>query len=106
MAELGPFRLITRGDELPVFAFTTAHIASYNVFDVSRRRCARAGGWCRRTHSPQTAQTSRCCGSWCATGFSHDMADLLLGDLARALPELERQPGPRRSAADASSFHH
>src|SRR5581483_8468941 len=35
---MGDFRLLTRGDELPVFAFTTAGgVDSYDVFDVSRR---------------------------------------------------------------------
>jgi glutamate decarboxylase len=41
---LGPFRLLTRGDELPVFAFTLADdIDRYTVFDVSN--AMRAGGW-------------------------------------------------------------
>src|SRR5215470_12302845 len=44
IAELGDFRLITRGDELPVFAFTTAdHVNDFDVFDVSRR--LRERGW-------------------------------------------------------------
>ncbi len=35
--ELGPFRLLTRGDQLPVFAFTlNDDVDSYSVFDVSR----------------------------------------------------------------------
>ena len=28
-------------------------------------------------------------------GFTHDMADMLLADLKRQLPRLERQPVPR-----------
>ncbi|NEE57505.1 glutamate decarboxylase, partial [Streptomyces sp. SID8455] len=42
--ELGDFRLLTRGDELPVFAFTTKpEVHAYDVFDVSRR--LREHGW-------------------------------------------------------------
>jgi glutamate decarboxylase len=39
-------------------------------------------------------------------GFSHDLADLLLADLSRLLPELESQPGPLRPAQGATGFHH
>src|SRR3954447_14312243 len=36
VAELGPFRMLTRGDELPVFAFTlNDDVTNFNVFDVS-----------------------------------------------------------------------
>jgi glutamate decarboxylase len=39
-------------------------------------------------------------------GFTHDLADLLLADLRRLLPELRAQPGPLRPAANATGFHH
>src|SRR6476620_3362486 len=36
IAEIGPFELLTRGDELPVFAFTLAEgVDNFTVFDVS-----------------------------------------------------------------------
>src|SRR3954452_19288142 len=35
IAELGPFRLLTKGDELPVFAFTLNDVDNFTVFDVS-----------------------------------------------------------------------
>ena len=37
-------------------------------------------------------------------GFTHDLADLLLGDLGRLLPELSAQERP--AAVATSSFHH
>jgi glutamate decarboxylase len=44
IAELGPFELITRGDELPVFAFTLRdEIENFTVFDVSN--ALRERGW-------------------------------------------------------------
>ena len=38
-------------------------------------------------------------------GFSHDMADMLVNDLMRQLPRLEKQPEPVHDHA-ASGFHH
>ena len=44
IAELGPFQLLTKGDELPVFAFTLEDgIDNYTVFDVSN--AMRERGW-------------------------------------------------------------
>jgi glutamate decarboxylase len=44
IAELGPFELLTRGDELPVFAFTLKdEVENYTVFDVSN--ALRERGW-------------------------------------------------------------
>jgi glutamate decarboxylase len=41
--ELGPFRLLTRGDELPVFAFTLSDdVENFTVFDVSNALRERA----------------------------------------------------------------
>ena len=42
--QLGPFELVTRGDELPVFAFTLRDdVENYTVFDVSS--ALRERGW-------------------------------------------------------------
>jgi glutamate decarboxylase len=38
-------------------------------------------------------------------GFTHDLADMLLDDLSRALPRLEKQPAPMHEP-EAQSFHH
>ena len=44
IAELGPFELLTRGDELPVFAFKLKDdVTNYTVFDVSN--AMRERGW-------------------------------------------------------------
>ena len=39
-------------------------------------------------------------------GFSHDMADMLVNDLRRQLPRLEKQPHPLHDSTTASCFHH
>src|ERR1700754_3098169 len=106
IADTGEFTLVSNGDQLPVFAFTTApHVSRYNVFDVSR--ALRERGWLLPAYTfPKNRTDLAVLRVVVRNGFSHDMADLLLADLCRALPDLAAQPAPRRSAADASSFHH
>ncbi|GIF75761.1 glutamate decarboxylase [Asanoa siamensis] len=106
IAGTGEFQLVSTGDQLPVFAFTTApRVTSYNVFDVSR--ALRERRWLVPAYTfPKNRTDLAVCRIVIRNGFSHDMADLLMADLERALPDLRAQPAPRRSAKDASSFHH
>ncbi|MFG2937920.1 glutamate decarboxylase [Streptomyces sp. NPDC048282] len=104
---LGDFRLLTRGDELPVFAFTTAdHVTAYDVFDVSRR--LRENGWLVPAYTfPANREDLSVLRVVCRNGFSKDLADLFVGDLTRLLPGLRRQPHPLTHDKDAAtSFHH
>ncbi|MEV6763792.1 glutamate decarboxylase [Streptomyces sp. NPDC051105] len=104
---LGDFRLLSRGDELPVFAFTTAdHVTSYDVFDVSRR--LRESGWLVPAYTfPANREDLSVLRVVCRNGFSKDLAELFLEDLTRLLPELRRQPHPLTRDKDAAtSFHH
>ena len=39
-------------------------------------------------------------------GFTHDLADLLVSDIERQLPRLEKQPAPVHDRAAAAGFHH
>jgi glutamate decarboxylase len=105
---LGDFRLLTRGDQLPVFAFTTAdHVEHFDVFDVSRR--LRERGWQVPAYTfPKNREDLAVLRIVVRNGFSHDLADLLLADLARLLPELNKQPAPgNKIGVDAKEgFHH
>ncbi|MEU9731265.1 glutamate decarboxylase [Streptomyces sp. NPDC048002] len=104
---LGDFRLLTRGDQLPVFAFTTApDVKAYDVFDVSRR--LREQGWLVPAYTfPPNREDLSVLRVVCRNGFSTDLAALLLDDLERLLPELRRQTGPLgQDTAQATSFHH
>src|SRR5262249_34180729 len=103
---LGPFRLLTRGDELPVFAFTTADdVRAFNVFDVSRR--LRERGWLVPAYTfPADRTDLAALRIVVRNGFTHDLADLFLADLGRLLPELAAQPGPLHPTGGASGFHH
>ncbi|MEU4485817.1 glutamate decarboxylase [Streptomyces purpurascens] len=104
---LGDFRLLTRGDELPVFAFTTApDVTAYDVFDVSRR--LRESGWLVPAYTfPPHREDLSVLRVVCRNGFSADLAELLTQDLERLLPELRRQAGPLiRDKTAATGFHH
>jgi glutamate decarboxylase len=100
IAGLGPFRLISDGGELPVFAFAVRpEIGDYTVYDVSE--ALRARGWIVPAYPMPPAVEDLSVLRVCVrNGFSRDLASLLLDDLRRAV---ERQG--RRGAAPAG-FHH
>jgi glutamate decarboxylase len=102
---LGPFRLLTRGDELPVFAFTlNDDVTGYTVFDMSNalREC----GWQVPAYTfPKNREDLAALRVVVRRGFSHDLADLLLDDVRRAITTLGA--GSRTTgAADSGAFHH
>ena len=105
IAELGPFRVLTRGDELPALAVTLREdITAYSVFDVSV--ALRASGWIVPAYTfPEHRTDLAVLRIVVRTGFSHDLADLLLSDLRRALRRLERQAAPVHGP-EAASFAH
>jgi glutamate decarboxylase len=105
IAGLGPFRLLTRGDELPVFAFTVAEGAgNFTVFDVSS--ALRERGWQVPAYTfPADRTDLAVLRIVVRRGFTHDLADVLLEDLERALARLRKQAAPVHDESDAA-FHH
>jgi glutamate decarboxylase len=104
---LGDFLLLTRGDQLPVFAFTTLpDVTAYDVFDVSRR--LREKGWLVPAYTfPPHREDLSVLRVVCRNGFSEDLADLFVEDLGLLLPELRRQPHPlTQDKGAATGFHH
>ncbi|MGW1138508.1 glutamate decarboxylase [Streptomyces zhihengii] len=107
IGELEDFRLLTHGDELPVFAVTTADdVTRFDVFDVSRR--LRERGWLVPAYTfPANREDLSVLRVVCRNGFSADLAELLMEDLRQLLPELRDQPHPlSRDTAVATAFHH
>jgi glutamate decarboxylase len=102
---LGPFQLITRGDELPVFAFTlNDDVDNYSVFDVSN--ALRERGWLVPAYTfPENRTDLAALRVVVKRGFSHDVADLLVADVKRQLPRLQKQPAPMHEGT-ATSFRH
>jgi glutamate decarboxylase len=106
IAELGPFELITKGDELPVFAFKLKdEIENYTVFDVSN--AVRGRGWQLPAYTfPKNREDLAALRVVVRQGFGHDLADLLVADLERALPRLAKQQAPVHDASSAGGFKH
>jgi glutamate decarboxylase len=104
--QLGPFELLTRGDELPVFAFTTkADVERYTVFDVSN--ALRERGWLVPAYTfPKNRTDLAALRVVVRRGVTHDLADLLLRDLKRQLPRLEKQAAPVHDEESAAGFKH
>src|ERR1019366_6860227 len=104
VAELGPFRLLTDGSELPVFAFTVDPGAGYSVYDVSD--ALRKRGWqvpaytlCANLEATSVIRIV------VRNGFSRDLSDLLVDDLKREVSVL-RHHAPSQPHADRQRFHH
>jgi glutamate decarboxylase len=101
VASMPVFRLISRGDELPVFAFTTSEGTGYDVFAVSR--ALRERGWQVPAYTfPANREDLAVLRIVCRNGFSRDLAESFLADLRAAVDGLERmgQQGGREA------FHH
>jgi glutamate decarboxylase len=106
IAELGPFELLTRGDELPVFAFKIKDgIENYTVFDVSNE--LRGRGWLVPAYSfPENRTDLAALRVVVKRGFTHDLADLFLEDVKRQLLRLRKLPAPLFEPEESTGFHH
>ncbi len=106
IAELDSFTLLTKGDELPVFAFSVRDgIDNFSVFDVST--ALRERGWLVPAYTfPANRTDLAALRIVVRRGFSHDMADMLVADLERQLPRLQAQSQPIYDSTTASGFHH
>ncbi|HEU5268942.1 MAG TPA: glutamate decarboxylase [Jatrophihabitans sp.] len=105
IAELGPYRLVTRGDQLPVFAFTAAEqVTDWDVFAVSRG--LREHGWQVPAYTfPADRTDLAVLRVVCRHGFSRDMADLFLQSLRQVTDNLQADV-TRAGNSGPASFHH
>ena len=103
---LGPFRLLTRGDELPVLAATLdPAITHYTVFDISAG--LREHGWQVPAYTfPPERDDLAVLRFVVRNGLTHSLAGQLLEDLRRVLTRLDGQERPMRDARTDSSFSH
>ena len=106
IAELGPFELLTQGDELPVFAFKLAdEIDNYTVFDVSN--ALRERGWQVPAYTfPKNRTDLAALRVVVRRGFTHDLSDLLISDIKRELGVLNKQAAAVHTSENSTSFHH
>jgi glutamate decarboxylase len=107
IAAMGPYRLITDGSDLPVFAFTVApEVENYSVFDVSAR--LREMGWLVPAYTfPENREDLSVLRVVVRAGMTHDMADLFLSAVRKQTDALEAldSPLPDRQH-EQSSFAH
>jgi len=103
--EMAPYRLITRGDQLPVFAFTTADdVSEWDVFAVSRG--LREHGWQVPAYTfPADRSDLAVLRVVCRNGFSRDLADLFLRDLKHVTNTLVADI-EKAGRSGPASFHH
>jgi glutamate decarboxylase len=106
IAELGPFELLTRGDELPVFAFKVKdEVKNFTAFDVSA--ALRERGWQVPAYTfPKNREDLAALRVVVRRGFTFDVADMLLDDLRKQLKRLEKLSAPLVGEDQACSFHH
>ena len=106
VAKLGPFELVTHAQDLPVFAFKVRdEVSNFNVFDVSD--ALRERGWQVPAYTfPKNREDLSVLRVVVKRGFTHDVASLFIGDLARQLPKLARQAAPVKGADTSSGFKH
>ncbi|TDC17498.1 glutamate decarboxylase [Actinomadura bangladeshensis] len=106
IGRLGPFEPLTDGGDIPVFAFRVREdVRAFTVFDVSA--ALREAGWLVPAYTfPENRTDLAVLRVVVRNGFGHDLADLFLDDLRRALPRLEAQREPRRGADGTTGFAH
>jgi len=94
IAKMGPYRLISEGKELPVFAFAVApEIENYTVFDVSDR--LRQHGWLVPAYTfPENRQDLSVLRIVVRAGMTMEMAKHLLEDLSNITEFLESLDAP------------
>ena len=103
---LPQFDVITHGTDLPVVTFTLSdQVTKYDVFDVSRG--LRERGWLVPAYTmPPKREDLAVLRVVVRNGFSHDMAELFLQDLRRAVTWLDDLNAPMPHEVQPSSFHH
>ncbi len=108
IGKLGPYRTLTEGQELPVFAFAlNDDVRNFTVFDVSDR--LREHGWLVPAYTfPANREDLNVLRIVVRAGMNHDMADKLLDDLREEtefLCSLEG-PLPARDVEKRKAFAH
>jgi glutamate decarboxylase len=108
IAKIGPYRLITDGSELPVFAFALKdEVTNYTVFDISER--LRERGWLVPAYTfPENRQDLSVLRIVVRAGMHRDMADQLLDALREKTETLEKltEPLPDAIASHTQAFAH
>jgi glutamate decarboxylase len=108
VAEIGPYRLVSEGKELPVFSFALdPSVDNYTVFDVSDR--LRERGWLVPAYTfPKNREDLAVLRMVVRSGMTFEMADRLLEDLRSKTADLQKlsRPIPAELASKERAFRH
>ena len=106
VASLDAFELLSKGDELPVFAFRAADDAEdWTVYDVSERM--RGHGWIVPAYAmPDGMSDVHVLRVVVRNGFIRDLASLFVRDLRSVVEGLRAADAHRDRAGDRTGFHH
>ena len=106
IGDLAEFRLITKGDQLPAFAFTTSDAGS------PAGTCSRCPGRLRErgwqvpaSTFPENREDLAVLRVVCRNGFSLDLADLFFKDLLAAVDNLKQEAGASVLSGPAGFRH-
>jgi glutamate decarboxylase len=101
----GPFRIITRGTDLPVLSWSLEDGANFNLFELSD--ALRQYGWQVPAYRmPENRTDLPVCRIVVRHGFSRDLADLFLADLGTVLDRFAAEPDRSPSAVAVPGFSH
>jgi glutamate decarboxylase len=104
IAELGPFEMLSTGQDLPVLAWKLKEPANWTLYDLSDR--LRDRGWQVPAYRmPANRDEIVLQRIVVRNGFTHDLAGMLLRDMKRHLEWFASQPGFTPTDGGAG-FHH
>lgn len=89
--KIGPFKLISKGDTIPVFAWTLKKEEKYSLYDIAEK--IREHGWLVPAYPmPANREDLVVQRIVVKNGFSKDMANMLLTDIKNAIDYFNNQP--------------
>ncbi len=104
IAKMGPFKLISKGDDIPVFAWTLKQKTNYTLYELAER--LRQRGWLVPAYAmPKNREDLVVQRIVVKNGFSFDMAEMLLADIKSALEYFEAKKGHKKVSVP-KHFHH
>ncbi|MBF8262963.1 MAG: Glutamate decarboxylase [Parachlamydiales bacterium] len=104
ISKMGPFKLVSDGSDIPVFAWTLTKKMNFSLYDLSDK--LREHGWLVPAYRmPANREDLIVQRIVIRNGFSFDMAELLLNDIRSALKYFASQPGLKQKQT-GSHFKH
>ena len=103
--EMGPFRMITRGTDLPLLSWSLKKGANFTLFELSD--ALRRYGWQVPAYTlPAHLEDMAICRIVVRHGLRRDLADLLLDDFQEVLDRFAKEPERRPSVIEDGGFSH